>query len=158
MGNNLKQKTMCLKLQIALLATANYSNAIKVSMNTEDVTEEMQAFTEGMAEHLLYTGENSDRDGDQYIDLRNEDDGVIEEHVVEYIDQVLERMDDPDMSDDEKKGMERMLNRLMFDGDEEQAKELMAEAVTDYFRNDGDYYLDKNAEGIRVALQDKIAC
>lgn len=62
------------------------------------------------------------------------------------------------MSDDEKKGMERMLNRLMVDGDQEEAKELMAEAVTDYFRNDGDYYMEKNAEGIRVALQDKIAC
>ena len=127
-------------------------------MNTEDIAEEMQAFTEGMASHLLYTGEDNDREGADFVDLRNEDDDVIEEHIVDYIDQVLERDDALTISDDEKKGMERMLNRLMVDGDQEEAKELMAEAVTDYFRNDGDYYMEKNAEGIRVALQDKIAC
>ena len=46
----------------------------------------------------------------------------------------------------------------MGEGDEEDAKRLMAEAVKDYFRNNGDYYIGKNAEGIRVALQDQIAC
>ena len=147
-------------MQIALVATACYSNAIRItaSKDTEEIADEMQAFADGMSEHLLYTGENSDRDGSDYVDLRNEDDAVIQAQVMEYIDEILAR-EDLDETDMEKMGMQNMLDQLMGDtADLDGAKQLMAEAVTDYFRNNGDYYIGKNAEGIRVALQDQIAC
>ena len=88
---------MYVKLTTALVATACSSNAIKiaVSKDTEDVADEMQAFAEGMTGHLLYTGEDTDRDGNEFIDLRNEDDAIIESHVIEFINQILAR-DDPD--------------------------------------------------------------
>ena len=71
----------------------------------------MQAFAEGMTGHLMYTGEDTDRDGNEFIDLRNEDDAIIESHVVEFINEILAR-DDPDQTDMEQMGLLNLLDQL----------------------------------------------
>lgn len=92
-----------------------------------------------MAEHLLYTGCDGTEDcRDSYIDLRD-DDYVIEDHVLSYINTVLGREDDS--TDYEKEGVESLINRLT-EGEEERAKRFIAGAVTDYFRGDGQSYID----------------
>jgi len=89
-----------------------------------------------------------------YIDLR-EPEEVIQNHVFDYINEVLERDDDPESDDDEKEQMEWLIN-VLTEEEVERAKRFIAESVTDYFRNDE--YIDSNVEGIRQHVEDKVNC
>jgi len=92
-----------IKFETALMATACYTNALRLSaatsMQLDDTAEEIAPFAEGMAEHLLFTGcegEEDCRDGSDYIDLRDSSDEVIANHVLTYINDILNRDDESD--------------------------------------------------------------
>jgi len=103
-----------------------------------------------MAEYLLFPTSYAgcEENCDNLLDLRD-DRAVIEEYVLEKVNEVLDRSDDTGSTDEEKEGLEYLVNQLVAD-EIEKAKRFIAKTVTGYFR--GDDYMDRNAEGIRVTV------